>query len=109
MQLLGTQVTASQAILEAASKGDLIYYRPEDDLESLLKVFLTRRNGLVTECEEGKKGMQTLYYIWSDFIAGCGITDLSYKGMVSYLKALFSKKDNCWKVVEDSENDEMSE
>lgn len=96
MQLVGTQSTASQAILEAAAKGDLIYYRPEDDLESLLKVFMTRRDKLNTECEEGLDGLCTLYFTWDAFIRWGDVMNLPYGKMAARLKKLFEETDDSW-------------
>lgn len=109
MQLVGTLVTASQAILEAAYNGYSISYGFEDDLESLFKVFMSRRNKVDTECEEGKEGVRTLYFAWRDIVAGCGLRRRSYEQMVSYLADLFAMEDEAWETDEADEDAGMPE
>lgn len=96
--LLGTLVTASQAVLEAALRGRDISYGPKDDLESLLKVFWMHLYDLRIEHEEGEAGIWTVYETWMKLIEYGGTEALSYAGMKAYLEKFFSSQPKAWQV-----------
>lgn len=101
-ELLGTQATASQAVLEAVLRNRTIFYKPEDDLESLLKVFLMHEYGFKIDYGAGKMGVWTIYAAWMKKLEACEAFNeetRDYAKMVAYLKKLFANTEQAWQAV----------
>lgn len=94
-ELLGTLKTASQAVLAAAIQGHEISYRPEDDLESLLKVFILHMHDLDIDYEEGKQGILAVFEKWGQLLRLVP-KSMSYAVMKAYMEDVFSHKEEAW-------------
>lgn len=69
-ELRGTLKTASQAVLAPAIQGQEIAYRPEDDLESLLKVFILHLHDfdIGIDCGEGEQVIMLVFKKWKKLL-----------------------------------------
>ena len=94
--LRGTQTTASQAILRAALQPGRISYRPEDDMESLLKAYVMHGGHVVIDYDTGKWGIWAVYDSWTKVMDVGDFETRTYAGMVSHLRTIFGRKREPW-------------
>ena len=106
--LLGTQVTASQAVLKAALEREEILYRPEDDLESLLKVFWMHQHDWDIDYAKGRRGIWMVYQAWKKTLKASQM-NLSYAVMKTYLERIFDETMEPWEIKLIKEFDGLSE
>lgn len=95
-RLVGTYTTASQAILKAVLEGKPISYRPEDDLESLLKVFLMLQYRFKVGPVEGLSEIQATYRAWHPKIKACRTEGMTSAKMKEYLRRAFDTTEEPW-------------
>lgn len=95
-RLVGTHTTASQAILEAVLEGKPISYRPEDDLESLLKVFLMLQYRFKVGPVDGLSEIQATHRAWHQKIRACRTEEMTYAKMKEYLRGVFDITEEPW-------------